>query len=210
MRHSLLLIFWLLVAAGCKDSSDEITRGSGRQLGISCASAGPRVACRSFLSDPQRMSREVTGEANWMASGPGVGTFPEPGLFVPSGSGDVGIRAGFEELSSDRSWFFVDPPQDARVLTFLNGVVRDETTNAGLEGVEVRILDGHSAGALATTNSAGVYFFGFSQILTGEVFTITASKPGYESSTTTHRVDYPFSSVNQPFLDFVLRRVETP
>jgi hypothetical protein len=202
-----LPLIWLLVAAACKDSSNEITHSLSRQLGILCAPAGPRVACRAFLSDPRGMSREVTLEAAWSVSGPVVGTFTEPGLFLPSGSADVGLRARFEELTSDRSWFFVNPPQDARPLTFMNGVVRDEMTNAGLEGVEVRILDGHSAGERATTNSVGVYSFGFSQILTGETFTVSASKPGYESSTKTHRVDFPFDPANPPFLDFVLRRL---
>ena len=210
MRRYLAFVPWLLVIVTCKDSSDEITRGSSRQLGIFCTTSGPRVTCKAFLSDPQRGSREVTSEATWLASGPGAGAFAEPGLFVPSGAGDIGLRARFEDLSSDRVWFFVNPLQDARVLTFLNGVVRDEMTNAGIEGVEVQILDGHSVGALATTNSAGVYSFGLFQILTGEVFTIRASKQGYEPLTKTHRVNFPFDPANPPFLDFALRPLEAP
>jgi hypothetical protein len=206
MRRDLLVITCLFVAIACSDSSNEITHTISRALGVSCAPSGQRVACRAFLSDPERISREVTSEATWLVSGPVVGTFVEPGLFVPTSSADVGLWARFEELSSSQSWFFVNPPEDARVLYFLNGVVRDETTNSGIEGAEVRILDGHSAGAQATTNSVGVYNFGFFTILTGEVFTIRASRQGYEASTTTHRVDFPQSSANPPYLDFVLRR----
>ena len=76
--------------------------------------------------------------------------------------------------------------------------------------MDVQILDGHSAGARATTNSVGVYSFGRFQILTGEVFMIRASKQGYQPSTKTHRVNFPFDPANPPFLDYVLPPLEAP
>jgi hypothetical protein len=58
------------------------------------------------------------------------------------------------------------------------------------------------------TNVVGVYGFEIGRILTGESFSIRASKQGYEPSTTTHRVDYPQNTpgASPPFLDFYLRR----
>jgi hypothetical protein len=210
--RSLTLTLILLVAVACKDSSNEITHTQSRQLGVSCSPVEAAVRCRAFLSDPRPdgVSREVTSEATWLLAGPVVGTFTEPGLFVPTSSADVGLWARFEELSSNQEWFFVNPPHEARVLYFLNGVVRDEIANVGIEGAEVRLLDGHSAGLRAITNSVGVYNFGFFSILTGEVFTIRASKQGFEPSTKTHQVDFPSNPDHPPNLDFVLRRLETP
>jgi Carboxypeptidase regulatory-like domain len=161
------------------------------------------VSCVAFVTG--RYARNVTSEATWLASGPMVGSFPQPGVFAPAGSGDIGLWARFEELFSSQWWFFVNPPEASRFLYSFNGVVRDEMTNAGIAGAEVRILDRHSTGRQATTNSVGVYQF--DRILTGEVFSVRASKEGYESLTKTHRLEYPFNPANPPELDFVLRRL---
>jgi hypothetical protein len=192
----------LLLVTACGDSnSNEITHGSERNLSIFCMPAGANIGCRLFLND--RGARDVTGEATWLVTGPAVGVFRGPGLFVPTAQGDVGVWARYQDLfTAPPLWFFVNPPEPARVLLGLSGVVREEGTNAGIAGAEVRILDGHFAGTRVVTNSVGVYFL--ERILAGETFSMTASKVGYESSTRTLRVDYPVTPVNP---DFLLRRL---
>jgi len=70
----------------------------------------------------------------------------------------------------------------------------------------VRILDGYAAGKSAITNENGAYRI--EPLLPGETFTATASKEGYQSVTTTYRVDSPIgpAGLNPPFLDFKLSR----
>jgi len=117
----------------------------------------------------------------------------------------VGLRASFEELTSLPSWFFVDPPGAAGMLDVLSGLVSDTMSGKPISEAEVRILDGHSAGSVAITHTTGIY--NFDRILDGQTFTITASKPGYEPETKTHRVDFPRNApgAGQPVLDFSLR-----
>ena len=82
----------------------------------------------------------------------------------------------------------------------------DAASGAKIPGATVRILDGYAAGKSAITNENGVYRI--EPLLTGETFTATATKEGYQPVTTTYRVDSPIgpAGLNPPFLDFKLSR----
>jgi hypothetical protein len=195
------LFFLTLTGISCKNSTNHYgVTDPHRSLLLQCEPAGANVSCRALLMGVG--GREVTTEAGWYFSGSPVGHFAQPGLFVPTGTGDVGLRASFEDLTSLPYWFFVDPPRSSGTLDVLTGLVSDAISNRPISGAEVRILDGHSAGALAITASTGVY--SFDRILDGQTFTITASKVGYEPETKTYRVDFPRTTPDSG-LDFSLR-----
>lgn len=196
--------------AGCGDSPTE-SHGSPTELLVSCLPDGVRVACKASLYNvPGRGGVEdVTSAASWITFDSGVGSFLEPGVFTPTGRGEVEITARYQSWTARvTSVFLVDPLQPSQRLYFLSGLVRDEATNSVLPGVTVEILNGYARGSRSVTNENGAYRI--DSILTGETFSVRASEPGCEPSTLTYRVDSPIgpAGLNPPFLDFRLRRSE--
>jgi hypothetical protein len=190
--------------AGCGDSPTD-PHVTNPTLNVLCLPAGALVRCTAtFLGSSG--SRDVTSEATWLASDPALGSFQQPGLFVPSQRGEVGLWARYAQAESlVTSVFLVDPPRPTQRLYFLSGIVADDASGAPLAGATVEILDGYAGGARSVTNEFGHYQI--DRVLTGETLRVTASKPGYSPSTLTYRVDSPVgpSGGNPPFLDFRLR-----
>ncbi len=198
----------VVAAVACGDGPTAPTRRNP-SLSVTCMPSGSDVVCTATLFDvPAAGSvRDVTRTAVWMATDPSVGSFSAPGVFTPSRRGEVGLWARYDEVVAElQSWFLVDPGAPARRLYWLAGVVTDAATGAPIDGAEVRMLDGYAAGAVATTNGNGHYQI--DNVLTGETFTVRASKDGFLPSTQSYRVDSPVGpSGNPPFLDFALQPV---
>jgi hypothetical protein len=199
--------------AGCKDSPSEPDHRQAPSLAVACLPAGVRVTCTATLFGvPSNGSvRNVTSLATWRASEPALGNFVAPGTFVPERRGEVELAArynGFEDRVVSK--FLVDPQKTAERLYFLSGTVRDEVSHQDLSGAMVEVLDGYARGERSVTNQFGVYQF--DKVLTGETFSLRASKPGYAPLVLAYRVDSPITvngpAGNPPFLDFPLRRTE--
>ncbi|HKR63705.1 MAG TPA: carboxypeptidase-like regulatory domain-containing protein [Thermoanaerobaculia bacterium] len=197
------LILLLLVA--CKGSPTE-PHGMA-QINMLCLPAGTNVQCTASTYNFDGVaSQDVTNKATWLVTNP-IGTFTASGLFVPSGSGEVSIWVRYKTLEYNlKSSFLVGPGQPARWLYYVSGTVTDAATGERLEGVTVQMLDGYAVGKSSVTGANGVYRI--EPVLTGETFTIVASKPGYASMTKTYRVDPPVGPAgsNSPFLNFALGR----
>ena len=189
------IIASVLLISAC-NSPTEPTHGMPL-LSVGCGPSGATVVCRADAYNIGNVvSGTVTAGATWLSSG-ASGSFPQPGVFVPTSSGEVTIWARYEWAESAPSMFLVDPNAPARRLSFVGGNVTDAATNQVLAGATVRVLDGYAAGKTSTTNSLGYY--SIKPILTGETFTIEASKEGYVPVTLTYRVD------THPFFDIKLQ-----
>ncbi|MEA2692200.1 MAG: CarboxypepD reg-like domain [Acidobacteriota bacterium] len=198
----------LAVTAGCRNSPSEPERLRQPSLTVTCLPAGVRVSCTASYLPSVGSLRDVTSQSTWRASDPTLGSFLQPGIFTPARRGEVELSARYNGLE-DRvvSKFLVDPRQTGTRLYFLSGMVRDDVSNEDLAGATVEILNGYARGAQSLTNRFGAYQF--DTILTGETFSVRASKTGYVPSTLTYRVDSPVGPAggNPPFLDFRLRRL---
>jgi len=203
--HAAITLMLLAAAlAGCRESPTD-PHVTAPSLSVLCQPAGALVRCTASFSG-NAGSRDVTSEATWLASDPALGSFQQPGLFVPSQRGEVVLWARYTQTESPvTSLFLVDPPRPAQRLYFLAGIVADDASGAPLAGATVEILDGYARGARAVTNEFGHYQI--DRVLTGETLRVRASRPGYSPSTLTYRVDSPVgpSGGNPPFLDFRLR-----
>src|SRR4029079_5314995 len=123
---------------------------------------------------------------------PTLGSFVEPGIFVPERRGEGELTAPYKGIEYRVvSKCVVDPGQTSQRLYFLSGSVRDEVSNQDLSGAMVEVLSGYARGERSITNQFGAYQF--DKILTGETFSLRASKPGYTPLTLTYRVDSPIS-----------------
>lgn len=205
-RTAVLLLALLPVIGACEDSPVLPDR-SFSQLVVTCTPAGADVSCTAVVhGDPVLgTTGDVTAEATWSVSDPAIGGFVRPGLFTPTGDGEVGLSVSYSHLSSSEElWFLVGPGRTARWLYFLSGEVVDAGTGEALPGADVTVLDGYAAGTAATTNQFGVYQI--DRILTEEAFSVVASREGYSDHEQTYRVDPPVGpNGNPPFLDFRLQ-----
>jgi hypothetical protein len=207
-RGVVVAVCVLAATAGCRNTPSEPERIRQPSLTVTCLPAGARVTCAATYLPSVGSLRTVTSLATWRASDPTLGSFLEPGIFTPARRGEVELSARYSGIE-DRvvSTFLVDPRQTATRLYFLSGMVRDDLRNEDLAGATVEILNGYARGAQSLTNRFGAYEF--DTILTGETFSVRASKAGYAPSTLTYRVDSPLGPAggNPPFLDFRLRRL---
>jgi Carboxypeptidase regulatory-like domain len=173
---------------------------------MSCVPEGANVRCVASAYNIDIASQDVTGTGEWLFTGAG-GTFAQPGLFVPASHGEVTIWVTYRgHETATKSTFLVGPNEPAQRLYWVAGSVLDATSRERISGAAVSILDGYAAGKSAITNENGSYRI--ETVLTGEVFTATASKAGYQSVSRTYRVDSPIGpgGSNPPFLDFELSR----
>jgi Carboxypeptidase regulatory-like domain len=174
------------------------------ELYIRCLPEGPNVRCNATAYNVGGIaSRDVTETTNWFATSV-YGSFVQPGLFVPSAHGDITITARFEQFEpAYPPKFLVGPGQPARPLYYAQGTVKDAATGATISGATVRIESGHSAGRAGVSNERGIYRI--DPVLTSELFTITASKEGYQPQTKSHRVEIVQGS-GAAYVDFELGR----
>lgn len=197
-----------VVAGGCGKSATEPE--SVPFFYEVCQPAGIQVSCSAILTDLRGgEARDVTSQAAWLVSDPGVGDFERPGSFTPRRRGEAGLSARYQRWETQEpDWFLVDPSLPAQRLYFLSGFVIDDSDGAHLPGATVEILDGYARGVRAVANEFGHYRI--DQVLTGETFSVRASYPGYSPSTVSYRVDSPVGQPaggNSPFLDFRLHRI---
>jgi hypothetical protein len=199
---AILILFFLI---HCNGSPTEPIRGP-LSVSMRCVPEGANVRCVASAYNIDTAFQDATATGEWFSTG-AAGTFPEPGLFVPASHGEVTISVRFRGHEADtKSTFLVGPNEPAQRLYWVAGVVLDAASGARIPGATVRILDGYAAGKSAITNENGAYRI--EPLLTGETFTATATKEGYQPVTTTYRVDSPIgpAGLNPPFLDFKLSR----
>jgi hypothetical protein len=204
LRRYLIVVLLLATTVACSDTPTESHSQHGTVLVAMCVPAGANVSCTAtFQNDSQ--PRDVTSSAMWLVSDPTIGSFTTPGVFVPTKTGKVALWARCDSVESLKSSFLVAPAVSPARLYVLSGVVKDDATATPIVGATVQIVSGFAQGEQATTNDNGAYFI--DGILTGEVFSVGASKPGYVSSTKSYRVDSPVGpgGGNPPFLDFLLQ-----
>jgi len=199
------------LVAGCDETPTSVDHRDPR-LEVSCHSSGVQVACNATLRDvPDGGSVvDVTSRAMWLASDPAAGDFLAPGIFTPRRRGEVELSARYQQWESYDDLnprFLVDPLQPAQLLYWVSGIIRDDVSSEVLPGATVEVLSGYGRGAQAITNEHGYYQI--DRLLTGETISLRASRTGYTSATTSHRVDSPVGpiGITPPFVDFLLHRL---
>jgi hypothetical protein len=195
----------LLLLINCNGSPTEPIRGPS-SITARCVPEGANVRCVASAYNVEVAFQDITATGQWLSTG-AAGAFAEPGLFVPAAHGEVTIWVTFRGyVTEGKSTFLVGPNEPAQRLYWVSGLVVDAASGARISGATVRILDGYAAGRSAISADNGYYRI--EPILTGETFTATASKEGYQPASKTYRVDSPIgpAGLNPPFLDFELRR----
>jgi hypothetical protein len=203
--RSTCALLGLLLLINCNGSPTEPIRGPS-SVSMSCVPEGTNVRCAASAYNIDIASRDVTATGEWLFTGV-AGAFAEPGLFVPASHGEVTIWVRYRgHDTATKSTFLVGPNEPAQRLYWVAGLVIDAASGERISGATVYILDGYAAGKSAMTNENGSYRI--EPVLTGEVFTATASKGGYQTVSQTYRVDSPIgpAGLNPPFLDFKLSR----
>lgn len=190
MRFATAAALVVFLFTACNESPTE----PNADLLVVCNPSGVTVTCRA--TNPADVTKEVT----WFSSG-ATGMFAEPGFFVPSSGGEVEIWARLDDAeSTTRSAFLVDPAGDARRLAAVSGDIYDDDTNQKIAGVTVRIVEGYGAGRSAISDRRGRYTL--ERVLTGETFTVEASRIEYEPARASFRVDPP----RNPILDIRMKK----
>ena len=192
----------LILFTACKGSPTE-PHGMAQVI-VNCDPNGPNVTCRATGYNVGDVpSGDFTNQATWLSDG-APGSFPQPGVFVPSARGEVRIWARVEGIEEQYpKWFLVDPSAAAQALYWISGTVKDAETNQPISGATVRVLDGYAAGKSAVTSSLGAYTI--RPALPGETVTVEASREGYATTRLTYLVQAPVN--NYTFADIKLQRL---
>jgi hypothetical protein len=132
-----------------------------------------QMGARADMSDGS--SRDVTMLAKWESANPSIATVSATGLLNAVGSGQVEVRATYQNVSGSMSVLVSAPP---RPTTFAISGVAIETLPSGkvVSGVVVQVTDGPDAGQTATTDEGGLYRF---PALRTAPLTLEARKSGY-------------------------------
>jgi hypothetical protein len=144
-----------------------------------------RVTAR--WGDLYSTSRDVTAEALWTSSAPGIMAVTGPGQLTSVSPGDAEVRATFNGTSVVQTVRVYTGEGPLLVFQCANPTscefsadVRDPTRSVpgnGIEGATVTITGGHNADRSAVTDKNGFFQF-FSPIVCGPI-ALRASKPGY-------------------------------
>jgi Carboxypeptidase regulatory-like domain len=166
------------------------------QVLVVCNPSGITVTCRATGGN----GADITNQVAWFSSGAN-GMFADPGFFVPGATGEVEIWARLDDLEAERrSAFLVSPNAPARPLTFVSGDVYDEDTNQKIAGVTIQVVEGYGVGKTTTSDRSGHYVL--ERVMTGEPFTLEASRIEYEPVRVSFRIDPP----GNPFLDIRMKK----
>jgi hypothetical protein len=147
-----------------------------RAVVVTSAVATPtsfQLNARADMSDGG--SRDVTMLAKWESSNSGIATVSATGVLTAVASGQVEVRATYENVAGVISLLVSGPP---RPTTFAITGVAIETPPSGkvVPGVVVQVTDGPDAGQTATTDEGGLYRFA---ALRTAPLTLEARKSGY-------------------------------
>jgi hypothetical protein len=119
--------------------------------GLAAISSNAQMTASARYSDSS--TRDVTSLAAWESSAPSLATVSSTGAVTVVGTGDVELRATYQNIAGTmRVAVTKTPPPATFVLT---GIVRDSSTRMPLAGVEVRMI-GDSDGR-TTTDQVGGY-----------------------------------------------------
>jgi hypothetical protein len=132
-----------------------------------------QLNARADMSDGG--SRDVTMLAKWESLNPTIATVSAAGVLTVVGSGQVDVRATYENVAGSISLLVSGPP---RPTTFTISGVAIETPPSGkvVSGVVVQVTEGPDAGLTATTDQGGLYRFA---ALRTAPLTLEARKSGY-------------------------------
>src|SRR5262245_15342567 len=139
----------------------------------STSSSTFQMHARADMSDGS--SRDVTMLSKWETSNPTIAAISSAGIITVLGSGQVEVRATYENVSGTIGLLVSGP---ARPSTFAITGVAIEVLPSGkvVPGATVTITDGPNAGLTTTTDEGGLYRF---PALQTAPLTIEARKSGY-------------------------------
>lgn len=97
----------------------------------------------------------VSGQVAWTSSNTGVATISGAGVVNFVGAGEVDLRAALSGITGQARVAVTANP----VFRNLDGTVRDNVSNAPIEGVRVNVRGGPNDGRSTTTDAGGGYLF---------------------------------------------------
>jgi len=144
-------------------------------------------------------SREVTAEAQWTSSNPGVATVSTTGRVLPVAAGSTEIQALFQSVTG-RAALTVSQPALLQPNYRVSGTILDALDQVGVQGVLVRLVpEGGSPPPAAVTSSSGTY----------QILGSWSGPPMFNATITVQHNGCTAQSV-QRTLDFVLPRGPRP
>jgi hypothetical protein len=139
-------------------------------------SDGVTFQMRAMAARANGSSSDVTALAQWETSNPELASVAAGGTVTALASGEIEVRARYENAIGSLRLVVVRPPNTTNAL--LTGHVFEAGPNrTPLEGATVTITEGPNRGRTATTDTSGV--FGFPRVSPGTL-RFEVRKDGYE------------------------------
>src|SRR5262249_756937 len=132
-----------------------------------------QMSARADMSDGS--SRDVTMLAKWESSNPTIAAVSAAGVLTVAGSGQVEVRATYENVTGSVS-LLVSGPAKPTTFSITRVAIETPPSGKGVPGVAVQVPDGPDAGQTATTDEGGLYRF---PALRTAPLTLEARKSGY-------------------------------
>src|SRR5262245_37639034 len=122
----------------------------------STSSTTYQMSARADFSD--NTSRDVTASARWDTSNASLATVTQAGVLTAVGSGQVDVRATFENVTGTMSVrVSVQPPPSGPTFAVFGSAMETAPSPKPLAGVTVTVVDGADTGMSAVTDAAGGY-----------------------------------------------------
>jgi hypothetical protein len=198
-RPSVFVLAASLAAAGCGEMPTQPRERSEPVLLIaSCNPAGTAISCSSFILHAPGLpsAADVTGTTVWTAEPADAAAVVGPGQFTPLRSGEVELRARYQNWQSSppNPRFLIAPDTPPRRLATVFFLVREmEVPPTGnpnappIAGAVVTLLEGYRAGISCTTPASGTC--SLDPVSADETYTISVTKEGYRPANVEVRGD---------------------
>jgi hypothetical protein len=139
--------------------------------GLAAISSNAQMTASARYSDSS--TREVTSLASWESSAPSVATVSSTGVVAVVATGDVELRATYQNAVGTMRVTVTKPAPPATFV--LTGIIRDSSTRLPLAGVGLQRIG--DSGGRTTTDQAGAYTLG--ALPAGRSF-VEFTKSGYQ------------------------------
>lgn len=139
--------------------------------GLAAISSNAQMTASARYSDSS--IRDVTSLASWESSAPSIATVSSTGAVTVVGTGDVELRATYQNVVGTMRVAVTKTPSPATLV--LTGVVRDSSTRLPLAGVGLQMV-GDSNGRTTTDQGGGYALVG---LPAGRIF-VEFTKSGYQ------------------------------
>ncbi len=134
-----------------------------------------QISARAEMSDGSQ--RDVTTDAQWSTSNPDIATISSGGLLTVVRSGQVDVRATYQNVTGIMAMTVTAPPPPPSQLIIFSGTTTEAPPAAKPLGeVTIRITEGPAAGLSIVSDSEGRW--GFTQFPSGRL-SLEAEKGGY-------------------------------